>query len=78
MKVQILGSGCKKCQDLYANAEKAINKMGLDAELVKIQNVTEIVAMGVLMTPGIAVDGKVLANGRVFNEDEIVKMLEKL
>lgn len=78
MKIQILGTSCKKCEDLYANTASAIKKVQLEAELVKVQDVAEIVAMGVLMTPGIAVDGKVLASGRVFEIEEIVEMLGKL
>ncbi|MCK5883946.1 MAG: TM0996/MTH895 family glutaredoxin-like protein [Bacteriovoracaceae bacterium] len=78
MKIQILGTGCKKCKDLFSNTVVALEKIKLDADLVKVEDVAEIVSMGVLMTPGIAVDGKVLGSGRVFEVDEVVKMLGSL
>lgn len=78
MKIEILGGGCKTCQDLYKNTEEAVKELGFDAvEMGKITDMQKIVSMGVLMTPGIAVDGKVIASGRLFTVKEIVALLKK-
>lgn len=74
-KIQILGTGCAKCEKLAANAKQAADNLGLDYELVKIKDLNEIMAFGVMTTPGLAVDGKVLTTGKVPNPAEIEKLL---
>jgi small redox-active disulfide protein 2 len=75
MKVQILGTGCAKCRQLYANADQAIKAAGLDAELEKVEKIQEILAFGVMATPALAVDGKVKSAGRLLSADEIKRIL---
>lgn len=77
MKIQVLGTGCKRCVELYTNVEEALKRCGIDAELEKIQDISKIVEMGVLMTPGIAIDGMVVASGRLFSVEEIIGLLEQ-
>jgi len=75
MKVQILGTGCIKCRTLAAHTETAIRELGLDAEIEKVEAIPDIVAMGVTMTPAIAVDGVVKASGRVLTVDQVKQIL---
>jgi len=75
MKIQIYGSGCDKCKKLYANAEAAAKSAGVDAELEKITDMDAIVAAGVMMTPALAVDGKVVSSGKVLSPDEIAPFI---
>jgi small redox-active disulfide protein 2 len=75
IKIQILGTGCAKCQKLYESAEAAAKSLGLDYEMVKVKDITEIMAFGVMMTPALAVDGKVKAAGRIPSNEELQKML---
>jgi small redox-active disulfide protein 2 len=63
MKVQILGTGCPKCRALTANAEKAIQELGISAEIVKVEKIADIARMGAMMTPGLAVDGQLKSTG---------------
>ncbi|MBD3293477.1 MAG: thioredoxin family protein, partial [Armatimonadia bacterium] len=64
MKVQILGTGCKKCKDLMTNAEKAIAAAGVDdAQIEKVEELPEIMKFGVMSTPALAIDGDVKAAG---------------
>ncbi len=74
-KIQILGTGCPKCAQLAANAEQAIRDLGLEAEVVKVTDIVEITNFGILMTPGLAVDGEVKSSGRVLPPDEIKKLI---
>ena len=74
-KVQILGTGCKKCEQLTANAKQAIATRGADAEVVKVTDLSEIMGFGVMVTPALAIDGEVKFAGRVASADEIAKLL---
>ena len=76
MKIEVLGSGCAKCKRLHKNVEKAVKKAGIKAEVVKIEDITEIMERGVMMTPGLVIDGKVVSRGRVPYVDEIIGLLE--
>lgn len=74
-KVEILGTGCRKCKKLFETTTKVISDNGLDAEVVKVEDIQEIVNRGVMMTPGLAVDGEVMSIGRLPSEAEILKMI---
>lgn len=76
MKVQVLGIGCPKCKQLAANAEQAIRDTGVDAEIEKVTNLSEIARFGVMMTPGLAIDGEVKSVGKVLSPAEIAEMLK--
>lgn len=74
-KIQILGTGCPKCNMLKANAEAAIKELGIDAEIEKISDIKEIMNFGVMSTPAIAIDGKVISAGKVLKSEDIKKHL---
>ena len=65
MKIEIIGSGCPKCKQLEANARKAVEETGKKAEVVKITDINEIIELGIMSTPAIAIDGKIKASGRI-------------
>lgn len=74
-KIQVLGTGCPKCQSLYDAAQKAVAENNIEAEVVKIEDLNEILKFGVMITPALAVDGNVLVSGRVPSDDELSKLL---
>lgn len=76
MKIQILGGGCAKCTKLAENAKQAATELGLDFELIKVTDINEITAFGVMMTPALAVDGTVKAYGKVNSIEEIKAFLQ--
>lgn len=76
MKIQILGTGCPKCKALEANAIKAIEDGSLEATVEKITDIDQIMDMGVMMTPALAVDGEVLSAGKVLNKDQILALVK--
>ncbi len=78
MKVQILGTGCPRCRKLEANARKAIEELGIDVEVEKVQDIKEITKFGVMMTPALAVDGKVKSTGEVVPVKKIKKYLQEV
>jgi small redox-active disulfide protein 2 len=75
MKIQILGTGCARCKTLTANAEKAVQELGLETEVEKVTDIKDIMKFQVLMTPGLVIDGKVKAAGRILSPEEIKQML---
>jgi small redox-active disulfide protein 2 len=74
-KIQILGTGCAKCQKLTENARAAADSLGLAYELEKVTNINDIMAFGVMTTPGLAVDGQVLSAGKLLSPEEIKKLI---
>jgi small redox-active disulfide protein 2 len=76
MKIQILGTGCFKCKALESNAREAVAKAGIEADIEKITDLDKIMEMGVMVTPGLAVDGEVKKSGKVLNADEIVEIIK--
>jgi len=74
-RLQILGTGCPKCRTLMANAEAAIKAAGVEATVEKVDQIADIMKMGVMVTPALAVDGVVKSAGRVLSADEIKKFL---
>ena len=75
MKIEILGTGCKKCNMLEANAKAAVEKLGLACDVVKITDLNEIMKRGVMMTPALAIDGQVKFVGKVPSEAELTTLL---
>lgn len=75
MKIEILGTGCPKCETLAGYAKQAVAQLELDAEIVKITDINEIANRGVMLTPALAVDGEVKFSGRLPNIDEICDAL---
>lgn len=75
MKIEILGVGCPKCRQLTASVEAAVREIGIIAEIAKVTDIGKITEYGIMMTPALAVDGKVVSAGKVLNKDEIKKIL---
>jgi small redox-active disulfide protein 2 len=77
MKIEILGTGCPKCVKLLENTKKAVEETGIQAEVVKVSEIMDIINYGVMTTPAMVIDGKVRVAGRVPAVDEIKKMLNE-
>ncbi|MGM0380989.1 MAG: thioredoxin family protein [bacterium] len=77
MKLQVIGPGCKNCENLAERTVEAADQLGLDYELGKITEVDKFADYGVMMTPGLAVDGDAVVTGTVPGVDEIKELLEE-
>lgn len=75
MKIEVLGVGCPKCKQLTANAEAAVKELNIPADIDKITDIDRITGYGVMITPALAVDGKVVSSGKVLSKDEIKKII---
>lgn len=78
MKIKILGSGCKNCTILTENTKAAVAELGIEAEIEKVTDFVEIAAFGIMSTPALVIDEKVVSFGKVLKQKEIVKILEKV
>jgi small redox-active disulfide protein 2 len=75
MKVEILGVGCAKCNKLYDMVCDIVKKQGIEAEVVKVEDLKVLANCGVFMTPALMVDGQLKVAGKVPKESEIIKWL---
>ena len=76
MKIEILGMGCSKCKKLTELACEAVKELGIAAEFAKVDKIEDIMKYGVMSTPALAIDGKVVVSGRVPSKEEIKKLIE--
>jgi small redox-active disulfide protein 2 len=76
--VKILGSGCAKCNQLEDATKKALQQLGMDTAVDHITDFAQIAAYGVMMTPALVVDGKVVSYGKALKTEEVVKILQKV
>jgi small redox-active disulfide protein 2 len=75
MKLEILGTGCAKCRKLEELTKEAVKELGIDAEVVKVQDIKAIMAYGVMVTPALVVNGEVKAAGKIPSREEIKKLI---
>jgi small redox-active disulfide protein 2 len=77
MKIEILGMGCPKCKKTIQNAQQAVEKLGIDAEIAKVENLDKITEYGVMITPALVIDGKVKVAGKIPSKQEIIDWIEE-
>lgn len=77
MKIEVLGSGCTKCQKLMGLLKEAVNELGSEAEILKVDDYKTIVAYGVMATPALVINGNVKVYGKIPSYDEIKNIIKK-
>jgi small redox-active disulfide protein 2 len=75
MRIQVLGTGCAKCKQLTANAEQAVAELGVEATVEKVEDLREIMKLGVMTTPALVVDGAVRSAGKVLSPQDVKRIL---
>lgn len=78
IKIEILGTGCPKCKQTLANAEKAVKQLGVDAQIVKVEKINDIMNYGVMITPALAIDGEVKIAGKIPSPDQIAEWVKNI
>lgn len=76
MRLEVLGSGCKRCQLLAENTKAAVAELGIDAEVVKVTDMAIIAGYGVMSTPALVVDGQVRLAGHIATPSQILEIIE--
>lgn len=77
MEIKVLGTGCSKCKSLEKVTREVVDEMKLEATVTKVEDIMEIMSFGVMTTPALVVDGKVVVKGRVPNSNELKQLLTK-
>lgn len=77
MKIEILGTGCPKCKKLTEITKETLSELGIDAEIIKVDKIDDIMNYGVMITPAIAIDKEIKAAGRIPSKDEIKKWINE-
>lgn len=77
IKIEVLGTGCMKCKRLEKNVQKAVEELGIKTEIIKVEDIGKIMEYGIMMTPGLIINGETKVIGRVPNVEEIKRMLKK-
>ena len=75
MNIKVLGSDCVKCKKLYENVEIALKESQIEATLEKVEDINQIIDYGVMMTPGLVIDEKVVSVGKVLSSKDIIKLI---
>ncbi len=78
VSIKILGSGCAKCNQLEAATKAALEQLGMDTTVDHVTDFSQIAAYGVMTTPALVVDGKVVSYGKVLKAEEVVRILQKV
>ncbi len=74
-QIKILGTGCPKCKTLYENAQAAVQIAGIEANIEKVEKITEIISYGAMTTPALVVDGQVKSAGKTLSPEQIVELI---
>ncbi len=77
MIIKVLGTGCTNCKKLEQHAQQAVNELGIDAQVVKVEDVQSIIGYGVMKTPALVVNEVVKVMGRVASVEDIKSILSK-
>ncbi|MFY9143095.1 thioredoxin family protein [Sulfuricurvum sp.] len=76
MKIEILGTGCAKCKTLEEATKQAVATSGMFAQIEKVDDIMKIMEYGVMSTPGLVIDGKVVSTGKVLSVNEIIELIK--
>lgn len=77
MKIEILGMGCPKCKKTTQNAQQAVEELGINAEIIKVEDLNKITEYGIMMTPALVIDGELKVAGRIPSKQDIIKWIEE-
>lgn len=75
MEIKILGTGCPKCKTLEKSTSEAVSELGIEAEVTKEEDIMKIMGYGVMRTPGLVIDEKVVASGKLLSVNEIKNLI---
>ena len=75
MKIEVLGPGCARCKETFRVVRHVVEQSGVDAEVVKDESIERMMALGLMATPGVAVDGRIVVSGRIPKADEVRRLL---
>lgn len=76
MNIKVIGTGCEKCDKVYQSVQEGVAELGIEAEIEKVEDLVEIVKLGVMTSPSLMVDGKVVSAGKALKKKDVIKLLK--
>ncbi|ACJ33923.1 thioredoxin family protein [Anoxybacillus flavithermus] len=76
MTIKVLGTGCKKCRELEQNVKMALAQLQLDVQVEKVEDIEKIMSYGVMSTPALVINEKVVSTGKLLSVDEVLRLLK--
>ena len=77
MKIEVFGVGCAKCVNIEKNVREAVKQMGIQAEVAKVTDIDAMVEKGIMSTPALAIDGKIVSAGKTLSVHDVVALIQK-
>ncbi|HOW25338.1 MAG TPA: thioredoxin family protein [Bacteroidales bacterium] len=77
MEIKILGTGCPKCRSLEKNVREAADELGLKADITKVEDIIEIMNYGIISTPGLIIDNKIVSSGHILSVNQVKEIILK-
>ena len=77
MEIKVLGTGCPNCIALEKSVRNTVAELNIDANIEKVEDIVQIMSYGIMRTPGIVIDGKVVLSGRIPSSNELKELLKK-
>ncbi len=77
MEIKVVGTGCASCKKLEKSVREVIEEQGIAAEVIKVENMMEIVKSGVLITPGLIIDGQIKISGKLPDKEEVERVIKE-
>ncbi|MDX9852970.1 MAG: thioredoxin family protein [Tenuifilaceae bacterium] len=77
MEIKVLGTGCAKCKTLEQSVKQSVEELGIDAVVTKEEDIVKIMSYGIMHTPGLVIDGKVVLSGRVPSAKDLKELIAK-
>jgi len=77
MKIEVLGPGCPKCNATFENVKKALSELGKSAEVVKVTDINTMIEKGIMQTPALIIDGKLIVQGKIATVEQIKQFINK-
>jgi len=78
MKIEVFGPGCYRCQQVEKAVRDALSELNISADIEKVKDMAKIVEAGIMLTPGLRIEGKVVCSGRIPKVEEVKKWIEKV
>jgi len=78
MKIEILGTGCPKCKKTLENVQKAVKDLKVEAEIIKVEKINDIMNYGVMITPALAINGEVKVAGKIPSPEQIADWIKQV
>jgi small redox-active disulfide protein 2 len=77
MEIKVLGTGCPKCKSLEKSVREAVKELGIEASITKVEDIIEIMNFGIISTPGLVINNKIVSSGHLLSVNQVIEIIRK-